>query len=176
MCSEKRTTRRAAWPGLLVLAALLACLAGPVAAQQAFAFSGEPRTGDRVLDARVADINRYGDRYREAFVDELVRYHAAPRALVGALLADERWAPGDLYLACALARAAGRPCRHVIQHWRKAHAAGWGETATALGIAPGSPAFRRVAEGVEASYARWGRPLPAVPDGGADDAGPADAE
>lgn len=156
----------------VALAAMLWCVASPVAAQQGFAFSGEPRTGDPVLDARVADINQYGDRYREAFVDELVRYHAAPRALVGALLEDERWAPGDLYLACALAHAAGRPCRHVIQYWRVHHAAGWGEAASALDIPPASPAFRRVAAGTEASYARWGRPLPAGSPAADSDAGP----
>ena len=143
-----------------VLAMALACIALPAAAQQAFAFAWNPRTGDAVLDARLGDINRYGDRYREAFVDELVRYHAAPRALVGALLADEAWAPGDLYFACALARAAGRPCRHVIERWREAHASGWGEVAAELGVAPGSPAFDRLVEGTGASYARWGRPLP----------------
>lgn len=161
--------------GRWMLAALLSCMAMPAPAQEAFALSGPPRTGDAVLDARLVDINRYGDRYREAFVDELVRYHAAPRALVGALLEDERWAPGDLYFACALAQAAGRPCRHVIQRWRTGHAAGWGATAASLGIAQDDAAFRRVADGVAASYARWGRPLPPVPDvppAGADGADP----
>lgn len=150
------------------LAAALACLAFPAPGQQPFAFGWDPRTGDAVLDARLADINQYGDRYREAFVDELVRYHAAPRALVGALLADERWAPGDLYFACALAQVAGRPCRHVIQRWRAGHADGWGATAAALDVAPDSAAFRRVADGVEASYDRWGRPLPVVVPAAAD--------
>lgn len=144
------------------LAAALGFLALPASGQQPFAFGWDPRTGDAVLDGRLADINQYGDRYREAFVDELVRYHAAPRALVGALLADEQWAPGDLYFACALAQAAGRPCRHVIQRWRAGHAAGWAATAAAMDVAPDSAAFRRVADGVEASYARWGRPLPVL--------------
>ena len=143
-----------------VLLAALACLALPASAQQAFAFGWDPRTGDDTLDARLADINQYGDRYREAFVDELVRYHAAPRTLVGALLADEAWAPGDLYFACALGRAVGRPCRHVIERWRRGHASGWAEVAGGLGVPPGSDAFGRVIEGVEASYRRWGRPLP----------------
>lgn len=143
-----------------VLAAVLSCLAAPASAQAAFAFGWDPRTGDAVLDARLADINGYGDRYRAAFIDELVRYHAAPRALVGALLADEHWAPGDLYFACALAQAVGRPCRHVIELWREAHAGGWGAVAGQLGVEAGSPGFRRIVEGVAASYVRWGRPLP----------------
>lgn len=144
------------------LAATLACAWAPVAAQQAFAFGWDPRTGDAVLDARLADINAYGDRYRAAFVDELVRYHAAPRTLVAALLADEHWAPGDLYFACALAEAVGRPCRFVIDLWREAHATGWGAVAERLDVTGDSPDFRRIAEGVEASYRRWGRPLPVI--------------
>lgn len=144
----------------VVLAAALSCLGPPAGAQPAFAHGWDPRTGDAVLDARLEDINRYGDRYRAAFVDELVRYHAAPRTLVGALLEDERWAPGDLYFACALAQAVGRPCRHVIELWREAHAGGWGAIAARLGVETGSPGFRRIAEGVAASYVRWGRPLP----------------
>lgn len=138
--------------------------AGSIAAapaQSSFAFGWDPRTGDASMDARLADINRYGDRYRAAFVDELVRYHAAPRTLVAALLADEHWAPGDIYYACALARAVGRPCRHVLELWRGAHASGWGEVAARLGVPVGSPDFERIAEGLASSYARWGRPLPA---------------
>ena len=146
----------------LALAMLLACAPAAMAAQPGFAFGWDPRTGDAVLDARLADINRYGDRYRAAFVDELVRYHAAPRALVTALLGDEQWAPGDLYFACALAQAAGRPCRHAIAAWRDGHATGWGAVAARLDMAAGTPGFQRIADGVEASYRRWGRPLPRV--------------
>lgn len=144
---------------LLGLAGVLFVAAMPSRAQD-FAFGWDPRTGDATMDARLADINRYGDRYRAAFVDELVRYHAAPRTLVGALLADERWAPGDIYFACALARVAGRPCRHVLDLWRAGHASGWGPAAARLGVAADSPDFQRIAEGIAASYARWGRPLP----------------
>lgn len=146
----------------LVLAIALASASTQVSAGQAFAFGWNPRTGDALLDARLADINAYGDRYRAAFVDELVRYHAAPRALAGALLADERWAPGDLYFACALAEAVGRPCRFVIDLWRESHATGWGAVAERLDVTRDSPDFRRIAEGVVASYRRWGRPLPEV--------------
>ena len=144
-----------------VALAMAAAMPAPAAAQD-FAFGWDPRTGDVAMDARLADINQYGDRYRAAFVDELVRYHAAPRTLVGALLADEHWAPGDIYYACALARAVGRPCRHVLELWREAHASGWGDVATRLGVPVDSPDFARIADGVEASYVRWGRPLPVV--------------
>lgn len=150
-------TRRFA--GMLAVAMALSAMAVPLHARD-FAFGWDPRTGDPTTDARLADINRYGDRYRAAFVDELVRYHAAPRTLVGALLADERWAPGDIYYACTLARAVGRPCRHVLDLWRVAHPTGWGPVAARLGVSVDSPEFRRITEGITASYTRWGRPLP----------------
>ena len=146
-----------------VLLALAADAALAQAADTAFAFAGAPGTGDPAMDARLADIAQYGDRYREAFVDELVRYHAGPRALAGALLEDERWSPGDLYYACVLAEVVGRPCRHVIDLWRERHAEGWEAIAARLGVAPGAPAFVRIGTGIEASYLRWGRPLPDVP-------------
>lgn len=142
-----------------VALAITSMLPAHVAAQD-FAFDWNPRTGDAAMDVRLADINRYGDRYRAAFVDELVRYHAAPRTLVGALMADEHWAPGDLYFACALAQAIGRPCRHVLEAWRRSHASGWGELAARLGAPAGSREFARIQDGVESSYLRWGRPLP----------------
>src|SRR5690606_20329634 len=41
-----------------------------------------PRTGDAVVDARLADINAYAARYPEAFIDELERYFDAPRPLL----------------------------------------------------------------------------------------------
>ena len=146
---------------LMGLAACVLVAVAPAGAQE-FAFAAEPRTGDAAMDARLADIDQYGTRYREAFVDELVRYRAAPRTLVGALLADEHWAPGDVYYACALAQVAGRPCSHVLERWREAHATGWGPVAEALGVTAGSDEQARLAEGMTASYRRWGRPLSAA--------------
>lgn len=139
-------------PLLLALA-----LAAPAASAQPPAFA--PRTGDDWIDASLADINRYGDTYRDPFVDELVRYHAAPRELVLELLARPGWTPGDAYFACSLAAAVGRPCRYVVDEYERERAAGWGALAQRLGIAPGSPAFHRLKRGVVATYDRWGRPI-----------------
>jgi hypothetical protein len=110
------------------------------------------------MDVWLGDMNRYGSRYRDPFVDELVRYHAAPRDLVVDLLA-RRWAPGDIYFACALARLAGRPCRYVVELWERDHAKGWGAMAKRLGIKPGSPQFHQLKRGMVPSYDRWGRPI-----------------
>lgn len=142
----------------LLLALVLATAASGAAAQE-FAFAWDPRSGDDWVDEHLADINDYGHRYREAFIDEIVRYHDAPRELVSALLVGRRWAPGDVYFACAMAQVIGRPCRHVADVWSRDHGQGWGEVASGLGIAPDSDAFQRLKRGFVPSYDRWNRPL-----------------
>jgi hypothetical protein len=46
-----------------------------------------------------------------------------------------RWAPGDIYYACAIAQTLGRPCRYVVDEWDRNHGKGWGALAKELGIA-----------------------------------------
>jgi hypothetical protein len=140
-------------------AALLALgLAAGSAQAQDFSLGWNPRSGDVWVDVWLGDMNRYGSRYRDPFVDELVRYHGAPRDLVVDLLA-RRWAPGDIYFACALAKLVGRPCRYVVDIWERDHAQGWGAIAKRLGIKPGSPQFQQLKRGMVPSYDRWGRPI-----------------
>ncbi|WP_159017009.1 hypothetical protein [Cognatiluteimonas profundi] len=134
---------------------LLAAMAGAIA-QQAAAWN--PRTGDAWVDRTLDDVNRYGNRYPDAFVDELTRYLGAPRALVTGLL-DAHWTPGDVYYACALAQVAGQPCRAVADAWTRDHAQGWGAIAQRYGVEPGSEPFHRLKRGLVGSYERWGRPL-----------------
>src|SRR6476619_704905 len=85
----------------------------------AFARDADPSaaslgTGDAWVDATLVDIDRYAARYPDAFVDEMVRYHGAPRELVDELLGDRRWSAGDIYFACTLAQFAGQPCRTAV--------------------------------------------------------------
>src|SRR5690606_4052162 len=54
------------------------------------------------IAATVTDIDRYGARYRQPFIDEIVRYHGAPRELVVDLLESSGWTPADVYYACAI--------------------------------------------------------------------------
>jgi hypothetical protein len=133
-------------------------LAAGTAQAQDFSFGWNPRSGDVWVDVWLGDMNRYGSRYRDPFVDELVRYHGAPRDLVVDLL-GRRWAPGDIYFACALAKLVGRPCRYVVDIWERDHAQGWGAIAKRLGIKPGSPQFHQLKRGMVPSYDRWGRPI-----------------
>lgn len=127
---------------------------------QAQTVNWDPRTGDVWVDTWLGDINRYGNRYQQPFVDEMVRYYGAPRDLVTALLLERDWAPGDVYYACAIAQVLGRPCRYVVDEWeRHDRGEGWGALAQRLGIKPGSAEFHRLKRGFVSSYDRWGRPI-----------------
>ncbi len=108
----------------------------------------------------LADINRYAQRYPDAFVDEMARYYAAPRDLIEALLSTNHLAAGDIYYACALAQIAGQPCRAVADRWRSDHDQGWKAVALKFGIAADAASFARIRQGINASYQRWSRPLP----------------
>lgn len=142
----------------LVFAALLVAFTGTVVAQD-FSIAWNPRSGDAWVDSQLDDVNRYGSRYRETFVDEMVRYYGAPRDLVTELLVTRRWAPGDVYYACAIAQTLGRPCRFVVDEWDRNHAKGWGAVAAELGIKPGSAEFHRLKRGFVPTYDRWARPI-----------------
>lgn len=121
-----------------------------------------PRSGDDWIDAQIADIDVYGNRYRGAFVDDVVRYLAAPRELVAELLASRAWQPGDVYYACALAQAAGRPCRAAVALREQSPDAGWHAVADAMGVGDDRDALARLKLDITDSYRHWARP-PAKP-------------
>lgn len=141
-----------------VLALALSVAAGGASAQH-FVFGWSPRTGDVWVDTRLSDINDYGYRYRDPFIHEMHRYYGAPRDLVSDLLVRRRWAPGDVYYACAIAQIIGRPCRYVVDVWERDHGQGWGVVAKRLGIKPGSAEFHRLKRGFVPTYDRWDRPI-----------------
>lgn len=141
-----------------VLAAALVLTGSQVLAQSP-TISFNPRTGDVWVDTRLNDINRYGGTYRDSFINEMVRYHAAPRDLVGELLNRPNWTPGDVYYACALAAQTGRPCRSVADGYDRDRGQGWGAIAQRMGIKPGSPQFHALKRGFVPTYDRWGRPV-----------------
>ncbi|GAB3754986.1 hypothetical protein [Lysobacter olei] len=145
-------------PLLLALATAVAGLTGTAAAQD-YSIGWDPRSGDVWVDTYLGDVNRYGSRYRDPFVNEMVRYYGAPRDLVVDLLTTRRWAPGDVYYACAIAQILGRPCRYVADYWDEHHGKGWGVVAKELGIKPGSAEFHRLKRGFVPTYDRWGRPI-----------------
>ena len=142
----------------ITLAAALSTAAG-IASAQNFTFDWNPRTGDVWVDNSLNDINQYGQRYRDPFIDEMTRYYGAPRDLVSDLLINRHWAPGDVYYACALAQVTGQPCRTVVDEWDRDHGQGWGVIAQRMGIRPGSAEFHRLKRGFVPTYDRWGRPI-----------------
>ncbi len=161
VCMLQRLGRPVALLSAVLL--LSAGLLPGIAFAQDHAFAWNPRSGDAWIDAQLADINAYGSRYRGAFVDELARYHAAPRALVTELVDQRNWAPGDVYYACALAQVLGRPCRTLVEAWGQSHEQGWAAVAAQAGIASRPDAIQRLKQDIAASYARWGRPAAEVP-------------
>lgn len=118
-------------------------------------------TGNAWIDTRLRDMGTYAARYRNAFVDEIVRYHEAPREVVEEALTDEGLDAGDVYLACALAQLAGRACRDLVEARRANPGAGWEAIATQAGHAPDAALYRRLRGEITASYARWARPIDA---------------
>ena len=149
--------KNATYKGLALAVALAAASGGVVA--QDFVFGFNPRSGDVWVDTQLRDMNNYGYRYREPFIDEMVRYHGAPRDLVRDLIVNQRWAPGDVYLACSIASISGRPCRYVVDQWERDHGQGWGAMAKRMGIKPGSAEFHRLKRGFVPTYDRWARPI-----------------
>lgn len=144
---------------IIALCFALAGLVGFNVSAQDLTVGWNPRSGDVWVDTWLGDMNRYGARYPEPFIDEMVRYHNAPRALVVDLLETRRWAPGDVYYACALASVLGRPCRYVVDMYETDRGQGWGVIAQRLGIRPGSPEFHRLKKGFVPTYDRWARPI-----------------
>ena len=117
------------------------------------------RTGDVWVDARMSEIDDYGQRYRPSFEDEVVTRYGAPRSLVDSLLGVRRWSPSDVYYACALAHAAHRPCSEVADRYERERGHGWSALAMSYGIKPGSAQFHAFKDGFARSYGRWGQPI-----------------
>lgn len=145
-------------PIIFALATAVAAFTGNATAQD-YSIGWNPRSGDVWVDNYLGDVNRYGSRYRDPFVNEMVRYYGAPRDLVDNLLTARNWAPGDVYYACSIAQVLGRPCRYVADYWEQHHGKGWGVVAQELGIKPGSAEFHRLKKGFVPTYDRWGRPI-----------------
>jgi len=117
------------------------------------------RTGDLWVDTRLGEINDYGTRYRDPFISELSNNYGAPRSLITELLTVRRWAPADVYYACAMAHALNRPCVEIVREYDRNPRQGWGVMAQRMGIKPGSPAFHALKRGTVATYDRWGYPV-----------------
>lgn len=154
----------------------LALSAGAHAIVDEFAIGFSPRTGDTWVDARLGDINVFARGNTDGFIDDVVVSYGAPRYLVREYYYDRRWAPGDIYYACALAYQLRRPCLDVLRIYERDHGQGWGAIAKRLGIKPGSAEFHALKGGVgkghERMRGRGGPPAAGGPSHGGRDAGP----
>ena len=140
-----------------LLALTLAFAAGTAQAQliDNFAFGFSPRTGDAWVDAQLGDFNVLARGNTDGFIDDVVVTYGVPRVFVSELLYERRWHPGDVYYACALAHALGRPCREIADIYQRDHAQGWGVIAQRLGIKPGSAQFHALKGRVERSGGKY---------------------
>lgn len=145
-------------------------------ALDSFVFGFSPRTGDAFVDAQLGDINVFATGNTDGFIDDVVVSFGAPRYLVRELYYDRRWAPGDIYYACAIAFQLRRPCLEIINIYERDHGQGWGVIAQRLGIKPGSPAFHALKGNVGRGHGKMkgaGRPAAAGrPSGGGAQGGP----
>lgn len=137
---------------MLALAASLACSAGVQA--QTISLNYSPRTGDVWLDARLGEINTYGRGNPDYFYDDMYSNYGAPRDYVRELYVDRRWAPGDIYYACALANLLNRPCREIVREYDRNPGQGWGALAQRMGIKPGSAEFHALKGRVDKGHGR----------------------
>ena len=140
---------------LLPLAAALALGIAANAGAQTIGYN--VRTGDVWVDNRLGEINDYGYRNRDPFVSEMVTNYDVPRPYVEELLVRRRWAPADVYYACAYAHSIGRPCSEIVEVHDRGH--GWGAVSQRYGIRPGSPEFHAFKNGFVGTYGRWGHPI-----------------
>jgi hypothetical protein len=137
---------------LLALAASLAFSAA--ASAQTLSLNYSPRTGDVWLDARLGEINTYGRGNPDYFYDDMYSNYGAPREYVRELYEDRRWAPGDIYYACALAQLLNRPCREIVSDYDRHPGQGWGAVAQRMGIKPGSAEFHALKGRVDKGHGR----------------------
>jgi len=118
-----------------------------------------PGTGDAWLDRQLADVNRYAERYPEAFVDELVRYGGARRGYPEALMQQHGWAAADVWFACFWGKAIGASCREPVRARAQHPDEGWKAVVQALPVAPDNLHWRAVRQALVASYDHWDRPV-----------------
>jgi len=137
-------------------AALMLAFAGAAPAQTV---GYNIRTGDLWVDTRLSEIDYYGRHYREPFFDEMTGYYGAPRSLLVDLIDERRWAPADVYYACAIAHALNLPCVEIVREYDRHPGQGWGAVAKRYGIKPGSPAFHAFKRGAATTYGHWGYPI-----------------
>jgi len=101
-------------------------------------------TGDRDLDSLLGQINENAKADPDAFFRQLSRQHNIPEEEIRLEKERHGLSYGDTYMAAALSRISKRPIGTVAEGYKKGQGKGWGVTAMAMGIKPGSPEFHQM--------------------------------
>jgi hypothetical protein len=109
----------------------------PAAAQQA-------QTGDRTFDASLRAIEQEAQGDPEGYVRHLSQKFGVPEAEINQAREQHRLTYGDTYMATALARRTNRNVGEVAAQYKQNQGQGWGTMALAMGIKPGSQAFKQM--------------------------------
>ncbi len=128
---------------------------GSIANAEEYAFGFSPRTGDAWMDMQLTEMNVYTRGSTDAFIFDVVSNFGAPHSLVSEYVLERRWAPGDIYFACALAYQLRVPCINILREYDKNNGKGWAVIARRMGIKPGSPEFQVLKGRVGSSNAKF---------------------
>lgn len=97
--------------------------------------------GDAELEASLNSVNASAKVDVAGFTADVSLQWGIPAAQVKTVLAQDLQ-PAEVYIAASLANLSGKPIDVVVAAYKKDKKAGWGAVAKALGIKPGSPAFK----------------------------------
>lgn len=122
-----------------LLAALAAACAFPLAAKVATNYL--PRTGDAALDADLVALDEAARARHDALIDAMVSELGSPRYLLRDYLGPKRWAPGDVYCACAIAYQLQRPCAEILREYEPHRSEGWRAFVRRYALLPGSAGY-----------------------------------
>jgi len=117
-------------------------------------------TGQAWLDARLADINHYAERYPDSFLDELERYAGVRRAYAQALMDNQGWHAADVYFACFQAKVMNADCRTYVRAFANDPEGEWRSVLEHMEPAPDAAQRSALRSAVDASYQHWDRPRP----------------
>lgn len=131
----------------LLLALCTAAFALPLAAKVATGYL--PRTGDTALDANLVAIDDMARAANGAMVDAMVAEFGSPRYLLRDYLEKKRWAPGDVYCACAIAYQLQRPCVDILREYEPHRSEGWSAFVRRFGLLPGSQGFETLKDRID---------------------------
>ncbi len=122
---------------LAAAAVLMAAAALPLGAQS-FSFA----TGDASLDVTLNSINVQAQANLGPYTADLSVSFGVTQPQVQTWMTVDKLQPAEVYLALELGKIAAKPPATVISLYKQNRGKGWGAVAKALGIKPGSAAFK----------------------------------